>query len=205
MSGLTQPAKPATEDTKPAAPVRRVVRSQAQIRRVIESLCPGCTRNAMFAASLFAENAARAQGSTGPATSQPAAAEGTRPATAQPSGQLRPPRPQIEQKLIYNTPPTRAQKVWSYTKAKFGGRAPRWMIAARRSACLACERIVQHGDGLFCSACGCGYRRDANLALKTRMKLATCPRGRWPSRRPPGGRLRSRLTGLLNVLRTRFR
>ena len=178
------------------------------MQQAVEALCPGCSRNATIAAWLFTENVAKAQGVQGgpdPVAAKPSVADGSQSPPAPTAGQLRPPRPQIDRKLIYKTPPTWWRKAWSYATAKFGGRASRRLVALRREACLECDRIVQKGDGLFCGACGCGYRRDANLAVKTRMKLAACPLGRWPGRSSWSGRLRTRLTGLLNRLRARFR
>jgi len=44
----------------------------------------------------------------------------------------------------------------------------------------ACPFVEHKAGGLFCKACGCGHRRDANLAVKTTMKFAKCPKGLWP-------------------------
>lgn len=43
-----------------------------------------------------------------------------------------------------------------------------------------CSALQMVSGGLFCGACGCGHRRDANLAVKTTMKYAECPRALWP-------------------------
>lgn len=46
-----------------------------------------------------------------------------------------------------------------------------------------CPFVQVQNGGLYCRACGCGFRRDANLAIKTQMVYATCVKDSWPNER----------------------
>lgn len=69
-------------------------------------------------------------------------------------------------------------KVTDYVRAKLGPKASEALTAARLSQCLSeeCGHLVKKEDGkLFCGACGCGERDEAELHNKTTMYWAKCP------------------------------
>lgn len=69
---------------------------------------------------------------------------------------------------------------------------------ANRLVGQSCPFIKQQGGGLFCGACGCGTRRDANLAVKTEMVFADCVKGWWLPRKIRGLSLFS--MGIVSIL-----
>ena len=55
-------------------------------------------------------------------------------------------------------------------------------FGARVAVCAACPALQPAPAPAigFCGACGCGTSARAELTIKGRMPLATCPHGKWP-------------------------
>lgn len=195
-SATDDPAALPSGDSAP----RRILHSQETVRRVIDSLCPGGTANAEIAGSLFAENADLARRPHGEPAPRPSQSVASPPRQHRPrirdcpGCQAREARATqhsvpgstnaaaaIDKTLIDREPPTAWHRIRSYVRAILGGPASHAVVVQRRRACVKCPSVEQAGAGLFCNACGCGYRRAANLEVKTRLRRAECPLGRWPS------------------------
>lgn len=87
-------------------------------------------------------------------------------------------------------PPPWWRRVWSYLAAELSrlvrGPAAASLQERRLAACRACpHREEVPGEGEFCTQCGCGRRRRAELTVKTSMPAAKCPLGKWPANPDP--------------------
>jgi len=59
------------------------------------------------------------------------------------------------------------------------GDVPEDQYQARLEACRACPKLKPSSPLGYCTACGCGTRRRAELTIKAKMPRATCPLGNW--------------------------
>ena len=59
------------------------------------------------------------------------------------------------------------------------GPLPAEKVEARLAACRTCEHREQVEEREFCTKCGCGRRKRAELTIKATMPAAKCPLGKW--------------------------
>jgi hypothetical protein len=91
-----------------------------------------------------------------------------------------PPRPEPVKKNL-------VQKAVSYAKAEISqvvhGPVGVDQYEERIKICLACPRLkkaTEEGKVGWCTACGCGEAKRAEMTIKAKMPQAKCPVNAWP-------------------------
>lgn len=72
------------------------------------------------------------------------------------------------------------KRVGEFLSAKLGPKVIESVYQERLKECgykvVKCEHIKEKGDKAWCGACGCGYRKDAELSTKLKMARVECPK-----------------------------
>lgn len=73
------------------------------------------------------------------------------------------------------------QKIQKFLAAKLGPKVIESVYQERLKACgynvdKKCEYLKIKNDKAWCAACGCGFRKDAELSVKLKMARVECPR-----------------------------